>query len=76
MTQKKIEIQKVNSIKFKTIKYGIDNNQMYIDELKYVISCILGNKKNNIITFNDAKRTLEISLAIKKSGNIGRAVFV
>lgn len=75
-TTKKIEIQKVGSTKFKTIKYGVDNNQMYIDEMKYVISCILEKKKNNLITFNDAKRTLEISLAIKKSGNTGRAVFV
>ena len=75
-TTKKIEIQKVGSTKFKTIKYGVDNNQMYIDEMKYVISCILEKKKNNLITFNYAKRTLEISLAIKKSGNTGRAVFV
>jgi len=73
---KKIEIQKAGSVKFKTIKYAINNNQMYIDEMKYVISCILEKKKNNLITFNDAKRTLEISLAIKKSGNSGRAVFV
>ncbi len=75
-TTKKIEIQKAGSTKFKTIKYGIDNNQMYIDEMKYVISCILEKKKNNLITFNDAKRTLEISLAIKKSGSTGRAIFV
>lgn len=73
---KKIEIQKIGSAKFKTIKYGIDNNQMYIDEMKYVISCVLGKKKNNLITFNDAKRTLEISLAIKKSRTYRRAVFV
>ncbi len=73
---KKIEIQKAGSTKSKTIKYGLDSNQMYVDEMKYVISCILGKKKNNLITFNDAKRTLEISLAIKKSGNTGRAVSV
>jgi predicted dehydrogenase len=73
---KKIELQKAGSTKSKTINYGLDNNQMYVDEMKYVISCILGKKKNNLITFNDAKRTLEISLAIKKSGNTGRAVSV
>jgi predicted dehydrogenase len=73
---KKIEVHKAGSSKFKTIKYGLDNNQMYVDEMKYVISCILGKRKNDLITFNDAKRTLEISLAIKKSGSIGRAVFV
>jgi hypothetical protein len=44
--------------------------------MKYVVSCILGKRKNDLITFNDAKRTLEISLAIKKSGSTGRVVFV
>jgi predicted dehydrogenase len=73
---KKIEVQKAGSSKFKTIKYGLDNNQIYVDEMKYIISCILGKRNNDLITFNDAKRTLEISLAIKKSGSTGRAVFV
>ena len=49
---------------------------MYIDEMKHIISCILGKKKNNLITFDDAKKTLDISMAIKKSGNTGRAVLV
>ena len=73
---KKIEIQKVGSSKFRTIKYGTDSNQMYVDEMKHVISCILGKKKNNLITFIDAKRTLDISLAIKKSVSTGRSISV
>ena len=73
---KKIEIQKAGQSKFKTIRYGTDNNQMYVDEMKYVLSCISGKKKNTLITFDDAKRTLDISLAIKKSGIVERAVSV
>ncbi|MDC0438370.1 Gfo/Idh/MocA family oxidoreductase [Nitrosopumilus sp.] len=73
---KKIEIQKSGASKFKSITYGIDSNQMYVDEMKYVISCISGKKKNDLITFDSAKKTLDISLAIKKSGNTGRAVLV
>ena len=73
---KNIELQKAGSSKFRTINYGTDNNQMYVNEMKYVISCILGKKKNDVIPLDDAKRTFDISLAIKKSGKIGRAVLV
>lgn len=73
---KKIEIQKAGSSKHRTIKYGADNNQMYVDEIKHVISCILGKKKDNLIGLADAQRTLDISLAIKKSGKTKRVVFV
>jgi len=73
---KKLEIQRAGSSKYRTITYDTENNQMYVDEMKHVISCILGKEKNNVICFADAKRTLDISLAIKKSGNTGRAAKV
>jgi predicted dehydrogenase len=73
---KNIEIQKTGSSKYRTIHYGKDNNQMYIDEMKYVISCISKKRKNDIITFDDAKKTLDISLLIKKSGNFGKMISI
>ena len=49
------------------MKYETDPNKMYIDEMKHVINCI-NNKESNRISLEDAKKTLEISLSIKKSG--------
>ncbi|MDE2589312.1 MAG: Gfo/Idh/MocA family oxidoreductase, partial [Patescibacteria group bacterium] len=72
---KTIEIQKSNQTNYKKIKYGKDNNEMYLSELKYVINCLKG-KKNDLITISDAKSTLEVSLAIKKSGKINRPVLI
>ena len=60
------DIQKINGKK-KSIKYENDPNKMYIDEMKHVINCI-NNKESNKISLEDAKKTLEISLLIKKSG--------
>lgn len=73
---KTVEIQKIGSSKHRTIKYGKDNNQMYLDEIKHVVSCISGNKRNNLIDLTSAQKTLEVSLAIKKSGKTRRAVLV
>ena len=68
---KTIEIQKSGKKNFSKISYGDDNNKMYIDELKYVISCISGKTRNNLISVKDAQLTLLISSAIHKSGKIG-----
>lgn len=43
-----------------------DINQMYIDEMKHFISCI-DNKEQSVQSISEAKRTLEITLAIKDS---------
>jgi predicted dehydrogenase len=72
---KKIEIQKIGSKKYRTIKYGKNNNEMYMSEIKHIISCISG-KKNTIIGLNEAEKTLNISNAIKKSGRTRRVVSV
>ena len=61
------DIQKINGKK-KSVKYERDPNKMYIDEMKHVINCI-NNKESNRISLEDAKKTLEISLSIKESGN-------
>lgn len=62
----------INKIKGKKTsqKYGTDNNQMYKDEIKYVIKCING-KPNELLSLDEAIKSLKISLAIKKSGNFG-----
>jgi len=73
--EKTVEIQKSRQTKSRKIKYGKDNNEMYRNEMQYVLDCIKGNK-NEIITLEDAQKTLEVSLAIKKSGKINRPVSV
>ena len=73
--EKTIQIQKNKQNKPKKIKYGNDTNKMYLDEIKYVVECING-KKDNLINLNEAKKTLEISLAIKKSGLVNRPVTI
>jgi len=70
-----IEIMKSNQTKPRRIKYGNDFNEMYVDEMKYVIRCIKG-RKNVLIHLVHAIKTLEISLAIKKSGKINKPIFV
>lgn len=72
---KTIEIQKSGQSKFKIIKYGNDSNQMYLDEMKYVIQCLKG-KKNYLISIDDAKKTLQFSLAIKKSGKQSKPISI
>lgn len=67
---KTIEIQKSGNEHFSKISYADNNNEMYVDELKYIISCISGKTKNKLISVNNAKSTLLISIAIKKSGKI------
>ena len=73
---KKIEIQNIGSSKFRTLRYATDNNQMYVDEIKHITSCIQGKQKNDLINLEDAQKTLNISLAIKKSGKIGQVVSI
>lgn len=73
--KKTVEVQKSTQTNYKVIKYGKDNNEMYLSELRYVLDCLNG-KKNNLITLSSAKDTLEASLAIKKSGKINRPVSV
>jgi predicted dehydrogenase len=72
---KTIEIQKSMQTNYKIIKYGKDNNEMYLSELRYVLDCLDG-KKNNLITLSGARDTLEASIAIKKSGKINRPVSI
>jgi predicted dehydrogenase len=73
--KKTIEVQKNNQISSRKIKYGNDTNKMYYDEMKYVIDCIRG-KQNRLITLDEAKQTLEISLAIKRSGRINKPISI
>ncbi len=73
--EKIIQINKNKQQKSKKIKYGNDTNKMYLNEIKYVIKCING-KKNNLIDLNEAKKTLQISLAVKKSGIANRPVTI
>lgn len=73
--EKTLEILKNNKIRSNKIKYGKDNNEMYVNEMKYVIDCIKG-KQNTLLNLEDAVKTLEISLAIKKSGKLNRPVWV
>lgn len=73
--KKTVEIQKSRQVNYKVIKYGKDNNEMYLSELRYVLNCLNG-KKNNLITLSSAKDTLEGSIAIKKSGKINRPVSI
>lgn len=54
-------------LKKKLTKY--DYNLMYLEELKYFIDCIKGNK-NTINSLKDGVKTLEIALAIKKASEI------
>jgi predicted dehydrogenase len=61
-----LEIRKINGKK-KLVKYEKDPNKMYVDEMKHVINCI-NSKESNRISLDDAKKTLETSLLIKKSG--------
>lgn len=74
--KKIIEIQKSTQSTSQKIKYGKDTNKMYLDEMKHVVDCINGNKNNSEITLNQAKETLKISLAIKKSGLINKPVLI
>jgi predicted dehydrogenase len=71
--KKTIEIQKSGQKKFEQIKYADDNNQMYLDEMKYLIKCLKG-KKNDLISIDDAEKTLQFSLAIKKSGQKSKPI--
>ena len=70
-----IEINKFNQKKPSIVKYSSDYNQMYIDEMKYVVNCLHG-KKNDIISLAEGIKTLDISLAIKKSGKTNRVVSI
>ena len=72
---KTIEIQKSGQSKFNIIKYGNDNNQIYLDEMKYLIQCLKG-KKNELINIDDAEKTLRFSLAIKKSGQKSKPISI
>ena len=47
----------------------------YLDEIKYIIQCLKG-KKNDLITINDAEKTLQFSLAIKKSGLLSKTISI
>lgn len=73
--KKTVEIQKSEQSNYKIIKYGKDNNEMYLSELRYVINCLNG-KKNNLIPLSSARDTLEASLAIKNSGKSNRPVSI
>ncbi len=72
---KTIEIQKSGKSKFQTIKYGKDTNQMYIDEMKYVLNCLNG-KQNNLLTLKEGRETLDVSIAIKNSGKKNRPISI
>ena len=71
--QKTIEIQKNSQTGGRRIKYGKDNNEMYLREVQHIIDCLNGNS-DKTITLKDAKRTLEISLAIIRSGKTNRPI--
>lgn len=69
------EIHKNDKNTFDKVKYGKNFNDMYINEIKHVINTI-NKKEKNSITLIDAIQTLEISLAIKKSGIVNRPIFL
>lgn len=71
---KTVEIQKSGNKNFSKISYDDNNNEMYINELKHVISFISGKSKNNLISLKDAQSTLLMSIAIQKSGKTGYSV--
>lgn len=51
----------------------IDRNQMYLAELRHFLDCVNGNA-TPLIDGNDARRVLEIALAIKRSSEEERTI--
>ena len=45
-------------------------NQMYVDEMRHFINCLSGDEQP-VLDVGDAKRVLEIALAVKDSLNSG-----
>ncbi len=46
---------------------NFEKNQMYIDEIKYFLKCVK-NRRKTINNLDDGINTMNIALAIKKSG--------
>ena len=69
----KIFNQKKNQWKTILDVKNYQKNSMYIDEIKHFIKCVKLRKKT-INTIDDGIRTLELSLAIKKSSNLKKTV--
>ncbi len=54
---------------------AIDRNDMYIAELRNFLDCVKGNQ-SSLVNVNDARRVLELTLAVKESSRIGTAINV
>jgi predicted dehydrogenase len=73
--KKTVIVRKHNSKKISKFQYSKDTNKMYLNEIKQVIKCLKG-KGENFLNIDDAIKTLEISIAIKKSGNENRPISI
>jgi predicted dehydrogenase len=73
------EVRQYNNLKKKwTTKFKYKNyerNEMFVDELKHFIDCVK-NKKTTINPIEDALKTLDIALAIKKSSLLKKTVII
>ena len=65
--------QKKNQWKTILDAKNFQKNSMYIDEIKHFIKCVKQRKKT-INGIDDGIRTLQISLAIKKSSNLKKNI--
>ena len=51
----------------------LDYNEMYVAELRHFLKCVKGND-TPVVSGDDARRVLEIALAVKQSSKAGRVV--
>lgn len=73
LTESKIKIFNAKSKKWKIIKISDGINEMYVDELKHVISCLKNKTPSKIINLKNGIDTFLISEIIKKA-RIGKTV--
>lgn len=70
-----VKVYSAKSRSWRTFRTKADPNDMYIEEVKHFLRCI-SRKEKPLIDVEDAKRTLEIALAAKRSARTGRMIKV
>jgi predicted dehydrogenase len=72
-TEQTIEFQK--NLKIQHLKFKDNSEEIYKDEIKYIIKCLKG-EKNHLIDIISSISTLEVSLAAKKSGKTNKSIVI
>jgi len=68
-----VKLYTVRTKQWKIFPIQTDPNDMYLEEMKYILDCING-KSNLLIDGYAAKKVLEIALSAKKSAKLGKAI--